>query len=271
MENIPENAPSHGCCGSSHFKNPRFVLMLVGMAFLAAIIIVSILREKIVSPIQNQVTVSGKGRLEYVPDTAVVTLGVQVDKAPTAEGALQQLNSKMNQIIAAEKMLGIPEEKIKTQNYSLSPQYDFRDGVSSVSGYTANQQLSLKVEGIGANTELLGKAISEASRSGANQVLGVKFEIASLDELKQQARVLAIQDAKARSKAMAEAAGIKLGKITNWYENVLFSPDLQDYPGAYGLGAGGEAMDAKAVPRAPQVPSGMQEIVIEMNVSYEVK
>jgi uncharacterized protein YggE len=207
--------------------------------------------------------------VEYKPDTATVTLGVQIDKAPTAESALSQLNAKMTQIISAEKVLGIPEDKIKTQNYSLSPQYDFKDGISSVSGYTANQQLAIQVDGIGESTEVLGKAISEASRNGANQVLGIKFETDDLDALKQQARVLAIQDARTKSASMAKAAGVELGEITNWYENVLASPDLQDYPSPYGLGGEG-MLDARSA-KAPQVPSGTQEIVIEMSVSYEVK
>lgn len=253
------------------FKDPRFVLAVIGMLVLGTIAVVSILRERIVNPSQNQVTISGRGKVEYKPDTATVTLGVQVDKAPTAENALQQLNDKMNQIIAAESALGIPEDKIQTKNYSLSPQYDYKDGVTTVSGYTANQQLTIKVEGIAESTELLGRAISEASRSGANQVLGISFETADVDALKQQARILAIQDAKAKSKGMAKAAGIELGEITNWYENVLYSPDMQDYPSAYGFGAGGEAMDARSAVKSPQVPSGIQEIVIEMSVSYEVE
>jgi len=270
-----ENTTEHSCCQEkdhlTQLKNPRFVLAALGIVILGSIAVVSILRERIVNPSQNQVTISGRGKVEYQPDTATVNLGVQVDKAPTAENALSQLNANMNQIISAEKALGVSEDKIKTQNYSLSPQYDYKDGVMSVSGYTANQQLSVKVEGIKENSEALSKVISEASRSGANQVLGVRFETANLDELKQQARILAIQDAKAKSQSIASAAGVKLGKITTWYENILASPDFQDYQGAYGLGAGGDMANAKIAPPQPQIPSGTQEIVIEMSVSYEVE
>lgn len=267
-----ENPPAQECCMSAKFKNPHFILMMSGMILLTTIVVVSMLRERIVNPNQNQVTISGRGKVEYKPDTATVTLGVQVDKAPNAENALSQLNAKMNQIVAAEEALGISKDKIKTQNYSLSPQYDYVDGRSSVSGYTANQQLSVKVEGLGESTELLGKAISEASRAGANQVMGIKFETGNIDDLKQQARVIAIQDAKAKSQNMAKIAGVKLGKIVNWYENILYSPDMQDYASSYGFGAGGEGMEARTMAKpAPQVPSGTQEIVIEMNVSYEVK
>ena len=271
MENEPNLNSKPGCCGASHFKSPRFVLLVTGMVLLATIVIVSIVREKIVNPSQNQVTVAGRGKVEYKPDTATVTLGVQVDKAPNAESALAQLNDKMNQIVAAEEALGIAKDKIKTQNYSLSPQYDYVNGRTSVSGFTANQQLSIKVEGLGEDTKILGKAISAASQNGANQVSGVKFETADLEALKLEARTLAIQDAKAKSVALAKVAGVKLGKVTNWYENVLASPDATDYPSAYGMGTGGSEMAvAKSAP-SPQIPSGTQDIVIEMNVSYEVK
>lgn len=264
-----ENTPAQDCCRAANFKNPHFILMLTGMLLLAGIVVVSMLREKIVNPSQNQVTVAGRGKVEYKPDTATITLGVQVDKAPNAENALSQLNEKMNQIVAEEVALGIAQEKIQTQNYSLSPQYDYVNGRSFVSGYNANQQLSIKVEGIGENTETLGKAISVASQNGANQVSGIKFETTNIEALKLQARTLAIQDAQAKSKSMSKTAGVKLGKVLGWYENVLQSPDMGEYPQPYGFGAGGDMTNAKVA--LPQIPSGTQEIVIELNLNYEVK
>jgi hypothetical protein len=123
---------------SQSFKSPRFVLTLVGIIFLAGIISVAILRDRIVNQQFRSVSVTGQGRVSYNPDLAVVTLGVQIDKVAKPEEALNQLNTKVNNIIKAVKALGVKDENIQTQNYSLYPQYDYKDNVSNVSGYNAN-------------------------------------------------------------------------------------------------------------------------------------
>jgi uncharacterized protein YggE len=210
-----------------------------------------------------------------------------VEKAPTAENALTELNTKMAKIIDAEKALGIPEADIETQNYSLSttpdapmiPVYLNTSKANATAGapasavtntattFTANQQLSIKVRNITGNSKLLGDVIAEANKAGANQVSGVRLDVANLDELKQQARELAIKDAKAKSASMAKAAGVHLGKITGWYENILQSPDTQDYSGNFGMGG---AEGGGLTKSSPQIPTGTQEIVIELNLNYEV-
>jgi uncharacterized protein YggE len=189
----------------------------------------------------------------------------------TADEATKQLSEKISAVIEAVKRLGVEEKDIKTKNYSLIPQYDYRDGVSEMAGYSANQQIEIKTKNINENREIIGQILSASSAAGANQVLGVNFEISSLDDLKQQARILAIKDARKKSGDLAKAAGIKkLGKVVGWYENIIQSPDTQsDY--GYG-GVTSEKMMSSIRPIAsPQVPSGNQEIIINVGVNYEVK
>lgn len=253
-----------GCCACSKKK---IIFIALGMILLAGIIITSLLRERWANPIQNQVTIFGQGKVEYKPDMATVILGVQVDKASSAELALNQLNEKMNNIISAIKNTGISEDKIKTESYTLNPQYDYKEGISSISGYGANQQLTIKIDSIKDDPEAPSQVISEASKFGANQVNAINFSVSNLDQLKQQARIKAIEDAKKKSISMFKAAGMgKPGKIVGWYENLLQSPDS---PYQYGMGGEGNSLQ-KSAP-APQVPSGMQEIVVEIGVNYEVK
>lgn len=251
----------------SQYKSPKFIITLLGVIVLGAIVIVSVLRERIVSQPQNQVAVTGQGKVAYQPDMANVVLGVHIEKAPTAEEALRQINEKMGKIIPAIKAVGIKKEDIATQNYSLFPQHDYLDGISRLSGYGADQQLLVKIKDIKDNPDLIGKVIAEAGKAGTNQVLSVRFDVSDINNLKQQARLKAIADAKAKSGDLAKAAGVKLKKVTGWYENIIQSPDAQNY--ASGFGAGGVA--EKAVAPAPQIPTGTQEIIIEMNLQYEVK
>jgi hypothetical protein len=266
MENLIPNEEKK-CC-NFNWKEPKFMFKILGMVLLAGIVIVSLVRERIVNPMQNQVTVYGQGKVSYQPDEAKVTLGVQVDRVWSAEGALKQLNEKMARVMEAEKALGVQAEDIKTGSYSLYPQYDYKDGVSSIAGYTASQNLIIKVRNIQADAEMVGKIISAASGMGVNQIQGVDFSPSNLNDIKQEARLAAIADAKSKAPALFKASGVRAGKILGWYENNVQSPDVPmanyDASGIGGMGG------AKAVP-SPQVPSGTQEITIEIGLNYEVK
>lgn len=261
----------HDCCHGETREHRRtcpispqaakFILGLLAMLLLAGIIVVSILRDKIVSNQYRQVTITGTGRVSYQPDLALITLGVQIDKVAQAEEALSQLNTKVAGITSALEAVGIAKENIQTQSYSLYPQYDYRDNVSVVGGYSANQQLTIKVDNYNEDPEKLSKAIAAASKAGANQILSLSFDSSSISELKQEARLKAIEDAKSKSGALAQAAGVELKDINNWWENVMPAPVYSSYSEAKGGLGGGE----------PQLPSGDREVVVEMGLTYNLK
>lgn len=275
------------------------LVKIIGILALCAIIIVAMLRDKIVNDRFKQITAVGQGKVTYVPDTAVISLGAQVDRVPKAEDALNKLNGKIDKIKKAVIAAGVKEEDITTSNYSLTPQYDYRfdsgasgasvgapardlavssvdiapmpavansqDKVLTVTGYNANQQLTIKVKDIANNNNLLNKAIAEAGKAGANQINGVSFEASNLEALKQQARVKALEDAKGKAKELAAAAGVRLKDITGWYENFVGPVPYGMMDSAYsakGIGGGG-AM--------PQVSAGSNEIVVEIGLTYDIR
>lgn len=241
-------------------------MIVVGMLLLATIVVVALVRDRIVSNPYDQVSISGTGKVAYVPDTALVTLGVHFENA-TAQGALTQMNTAMTAIIPAVEALGIAKENVTTQNFSVYPQYYYPDGgPSRISGYTADEQLLIKIvvaEG-GSLEDMVAKVIESASAKGANQVIGVVFDVSNIEDLKHQALELAIKDANTRAQATADIAGVKLGKVIGWWENPISVPG-QPYYNAYGgeMGMGGGGM--------PSVPAGGQEIIIQANVNYRIK
>lgn len=256
----------------SQWVNPKNAIIFASMILLSGIIFVSILREKIVSENNDVTTVTGQGKVSYQSDIAIVTLGVQVDRVSKAQEALGKLNDSMNKVIEATKASGVSAEDIQTQAYSLFPHYDYQitsGGTNVPSGYDANQQIIIKVKGIDLNPSLVGSIIESASNAGANQVVGISFDVSNLNELKQKARVEAINDARAKSGGLAKAAGIgKMGRVVSWYENIIKSPDLQNY--GYGVGGSDTVLSSKSSV-APQIPSGNQDIIIEIGLNYRIK
>jgi len=252
-------------CKCHHTKKGQIILTSLLIIIVGAIVIVSILRDRIVNQNQFQISVIGQGKVSYTPDTANITLGVQVDKIYKAEDALNQLNGKMNKIIEVVSNLGIDKNDIKTQNYSLSANYDYISGVSRVSGYNANQAVIIKIKDIQNNQDLVSKVISEATKVGANQVNGVTFENSNIDSLKQEARIKAIANAREKSKEIQSALGLMFGQIVGMWENYISRVPEPIY-GDYGKGG---ALGTSSV--MPTLPSGTQDVVVEVNLSYKIK
>lgn len=249
-------------------KKYFFALIALGLILVAVVAIVSLLRERWVNPTQNQIVVYGEGKVEYMPDTATITLGVQVNKAATAAEALSQMNDKIGHITDALVALGIPTADIKTESYNLSPAYDYKNGTSAVSGYNASQNLDIKARGVDKNTDLVNRVVAAAGDNGTNEVQGVSYSIDNPNDLRQKARIMAIEDARSKAAALAQAAGIKhLGKVLSWYED---APMTGGNP--YPMSTDAQGLGGSAAPKAisaPQISAGTQDIVVDMAVNFE--
>jgi hypothetical protein len=255
---------NYACCSS--WKNPKTIIMLVGIVLLAGIVTVSILRDRIVNQNLWTINVVGQGKITYQPDTAKISLGVQIDKVVKAEDALGQLNDKIDKVFKALESAGVSKDDIQTQNYVLNPQYDMVDNISKLTGYSANQTIVVKVKGVDGNSGLVSNIISVASKAGANQVGGVTFEPEDLNNLKQQARLKAIEDARSKANDISKALGVRLDKVVGWWENLVASPETVSYNFYGGMGIGGGGGTAQA-----PLPAGNREIVIEVNLNYRIK
>ncbi len=184
-------------------------------------------------------SVSGEGEAVAVPDTATVNLGV-TKTASTVEAARNEATRTANDIIAGLKELKVDDKKVKTTNYSVNPNYDFTSGKETITGYTVSQNLQIEVDPI----DKANQVVDMATTRGANQVGGVQFILndAKREQLEKQARDEAILKAKAKAQSVANAAGIKLGKIINLIEDNI-GPQPPVMYDRMALGKGGDAAE----------------------------
>lgn len=250
------------CCGS-----PWFILKIVGMILLASIIIISILRERIVYVNERTMDFRGAGKVAYEPDTAKVNLGVQIDQKAKAEDALKELNEKIDKILKAVEATGIKKEDIQTYDYTLSPHYETIKEAERVIGYDANQVVAVKVKDIKNDKEKVSKVIAAASEAGVNQIKGISFEPSNFEDIKQEARLKAIADAKEKAKVLSKSLGVRLKRIVGWWENTYY-PLSYNYSGEGMGGGGGMAVNDGYT---PNVPSGAQELNTEVSITYRIK
>ncbi len=170
--------------------------------------------SSVVSQKQDFFTVTGEGKVTVVPDTAVVDLGITVNR-PIVKAAQTQANAIINKITEELKKLGIADKDIKTSNYSVNPQYDYQQN-NRIAGYQVNVSVTITVREI----DKVNEVIDAATANGANTVGGIQLTVDEKRqrELLQQARELAVKEAKDKANSLASAAGITLGKIINIQE-----------------------------------------------------
>jgi uncharacterized protein len=165
---------------------------------------------------EGQITVTGEGVVASAPDMASISLGVTT-QAQTAADALAQNNVAMQAVMDRLAAAGIAPRDLQTSNLQLNPNWVQDDGMQTpeIRGYTANNMLTARVRDLA----ILGSVLDAAVQDGANTLNGLSFEQSDPKPAQAQARVLAIQDAKAKAGEMLAAAGASLGKIVSISES----------------------------------------------------
>ncbi|NNN32958.1 SIMPL domain-containing protein [Streptomyces sp. S3(2020)] len=184
------------------------------------------------------VTVTGEGSAAGEPDIALVGAGVEAT-AKTTRAALDAQNEAAAALLRAVRAQGIVDRDIRTENVSVSPVYDYQDGVSTLKGYRAAQSFSIRVREV-ATAGALITAVTEAT-GDAGRVDSVVFDLDDRRPLQARAREAAYQDAHAKAAQYAELGGHRLGRLVSLSEGgtgyVLPMPPVSgDVPGA-GIGA----------------------------------
>ena len=163
------------------------------------------------------VTAVGTATVTLTPDRATFIAGVntqakQVNEAQTANAAA------MNQVLDALKAMNVEPQDLQTQNYSISPQYDYSsdmmDGQQQLIGYTVSNTVVVTVRDLAKLPELLDAAVA----AGANQTYGINFESSQSAAAFDTALTAATQDAMRKAKLMADAVGMAVDMVVHLEE-----------------------------------------------------
>lgn len=204
--------------------------------------------------VQGQITVTGEGVVASAPDMASISLGVTT-QGETAAMALAQNSAAMQAVMDRLAAAGIDPRDVQTSNLQLNPNWVQGDGQQTpeIRGYTASNILTARLRDL----TVLGKVLDAAVQDGANTLNGLSFEMSNPKPAQAQARLLAVEDAKAKASAMLGAAGASLGKIISISENGGY---VSPMPMAKA------AMDSAAVP----VAGGEIGISAQVTIVFEI-
>jgi uncharacterized protein YggE len=150
----------------------------------------------------------GTGTVTTSPDIASAFLGV-VTENKLLSAAQKENSLVMDRVIASIIKLGIDEKDIKTENYSITPEYDFVEGKQVFRGYRVNNNIRITIRDI----SQVGKVIDTAVANGANAVFNVNFSLLNRAEIYKRALDLAIKDAVEKAKSMENTLKVRVDEI----------------------------------------------------------
>ena len=161
----------------------------------------------------DTVTTNGHGTITAVPDEAAITAGVHT-QADSAADALAENSRLMNRVVAALKAANGAD--LQTQQVSLSPQMNEQGQVTS---YAADNTVSAKAKIADA-----GGLVDAAVEAGANTVSGPALDVSGRDALYRRALGKAVEDARAKAQALADAGGFGVGQVSSVTEQSANAP-----------------------------------------------
>jgi hypothetical protein len=190
---------------------------------------------------------------------AVVTQGRNLEQVSTENAG------KTKAVIQSVKGLNIKDLKLKTFNYHVTPQRDYKARPPKIKGYEVHNAIVITLEGF--ENEPLSKNVSmiigKALESGSNNITQIQFYIKNKSALEKQALKQSTQEAMDRAKTLAEAAGVTLKRIVSLSTQPIHMPTRQHMLRAAGIKA--EASTA------PPIEIGESQIRVQVSISYEIE
>ena len=175
------------------------------------------------------ISVSGSGEVQAEPDIATLSTGVEVS-ADTVVEARAGAAEAAGAVIAALRENGVEERDIRTVDFFIYPVYDYRDETPRITGYTVSNSVEVtvrEVEGVGELIDAVAVAGGDAVRFD-----GISFAHEDPVGLTQQARELAMADARAKAEQLAELNGVTLGEPLSIVETSWAAPRVGSAPRA---------------------------------------
>lgn len=205
---------------------------------------------------ERTLLINGYGKANGSNDIAVTTIGYSNTDKDVAKAQLEN-KQVMDKILADLKTMGVTDKDLQS-SYTIYPDYNYTEEKGQeLKGYRVSNQLTVKIRDLSKVSVVLGLA----GKYGATDVSGLNFTIDDPENLKNQARVKALEDAQLKAVKMAAALGVRLGGVISFNEWDASSGG--PYP-VYSM------MGAEKDGGGPGVASGSQDVAMNVSITYEI-
>lgn len=224
-------------------------------------------------PATDVLTVQGSGQATLAPDVARISFTVEHTAVAVAD-AQAATTKQTNAVLEYLKKQGLAEKDIKTQSYTIMPQYSYPNpcayasgidcpaysGTPKVTGYQVSQSVQVTVRDL----STVGALLSGLGGLDVQNVSGPGFALDDSTAGYNAARADAIQKAKSQASVLAKQLGVRLGKIVNFSE----SSGGYAYPMYKAMDSIGAGVTAAV---APSVPTGENTYSASVSITYELR
>jgi len=252
------------------YQGYRLAMWLVATAslFLLAVAALSYVSVYKVTTGMGGFYVSGEGKAGAIPDIAQFSFGVVTQGGKKLADLQKQNSERANQVLNFLESQGLAKKDIKTEEYDIEPRYQYfscpPDRASAcpppeIVGYTVRQRVLVKVRDL----EVVGELLAGVVEKGANEASQLSFVVDDPAAVESEARAKAITQAKEKAKKVAQAGGFRLGKLLEVQEVPQFDGPIYPIKGGFG----GEL----AAVAAPTIEPGSKEVIVRVNLRYEIK
>ncbi len=228
---------------------------------------------------QNTISVSGEGDVYAKPDIATFSFAVD-ETSDTVADAQTKVDTTVSKILSYLKSQDVADKDITTEDYSANPQYQNQSVACPptplmsgnligniviscppsnpvIVGYEVSETISVKVEDL----TKAGTVLAGVGTYGATDISSLSFSVSNQDDLNNQARQSAINQAKSKANTLANQLGVQLGRLVSFSES-----GNTPYPIMYAKNVG---MAVASVPSA-QIPQGQSETTSNVTLVYEI-
>ena len=232
---------------------------------------------------ENTISISGTGEVDSPADIATFSFTVK-ENAETADTAQKVISEKISKILEGLAAAGVDEKDIKTQSYTIYPKYEWlKEKTSNLmvvdeslyyrgdertrvqTGFDVSQDISFTVRDL----EKIADILNLIAATEVENLNGPSFQIDDRDLLEEEARELAIADAKQKAQRLAKELDVRLGSVVSFNENNggFFAKNSAQNSRAVMMEAGLNGDSSFA----PELPAGENTISTTVNITYRIK
>jgi uncharacterized protein len=213
---------------------------------------------------RNLILTQGTAEVTGRNDSARISVAV-VTQGQNLKQVGSENDGRTKAVIQTVKGLNIKNLKLKTANYRVTPQRDYKARPPEIKGYEVHNAIEITLEGFETKplSENVSMIIGKAIESGSNTINHIQFYIKNKSALEKEALKQSTQEAMDRAKTLAEAAGVKLKRIVSLSTEPIHIPIRQHMLRTAGM--------KTQAPVAPPIEIGESQIRVQVCIAYEIE
>lgn len=217
---------------------------------------------------QATISTSGTGIVQVEPDKATFSVGMEA-RNENLKPAQDEVTNETNAITSALLEAGVEEKDIVTSSYQVTPEnkYDRNGNFIKIDSYVVRLTLTITARDI----DLVGDLLDKTVTLGADYVSSISFGVSDPNPHIQEARMLAIADAKLKANDYATGSDSTIIGLFSLYESSSPAPTAQDSMETQSESAAPMSDAAEMKENPVDISAGSTTIVVRVETTWTIE